>query len=91
MITKRFRYNCACFGHSVLKLNLDKEVFNEIYKYIFKYPEQRFGQIICNYICPDYRNYEVSEETKYIISNLFPDNPDPFFEEPWETFKRLKS
>lgn len=52
-------------------------------------PQQRAGQIICNYLCPDYRDTTVSDETKRILETLFPNNPDPFFEESVTTLKRL--
>ncbi len=72
-----------------------QEANKEIYKLIssmFKYfdeelleiPHQRFGQILCNYVYPDYR------DVKYpIMKYLFPGNPDPFFEESEVTLKRL--
>lgn len=54
------------------------------------YPQQRAGQIICNYICGDYRDVEPMNPTKVILEELFPGNPDPFFEESYETLNRLK-
>ena len=56
-----------------------------------EFPQQRAGQIICNYICPDYRDSVISVETKDIMDFLFPDDPDPFFEESVVTLKRVKS
>lgn len=56
-----------------------------------EYPHQRAGQIFCNYICPDYRDKEVSVKTKLIMQTLFPKDPDPFFEESVVTLERLKS
>lgn len=56
-----------------------------------KMPQQRAGQIICNYICADYRDPEAMYPTKHILEVLFPGNPDPFFEESYETLKRLKT
>ena len=53
-----------------------------------KFPDQRAGQIITNYICYDYR--EPSELTKEILEYIFPGNPDPFFEESKVTLERLK-
>ena len=55
-----------------------------------KYPRMRAGQIICNYICGDYRDPECANSTKVILDELFPGNPDPFFEESYGTLKRLK-
>ena len=55
-----------------------------------RHPQQRFGQIICNYICSDYRNEEPSLNTQlWLKSNIFPDNIDFFYEEPWKTFNRI--
>lgn len=54
-------------------------------------PQQRAGQIICNYICCDYRDLEPTNPTKVILEALFPGNPDPFFEESVVTLKRLTS
>lgn len=54
-----------------------------------RYPDQRAGQIICNYICGDYRDPERLNPTKVILEALFPGNPDPFFEESYITLKRL--
>lgn len=62
------------------------EIF-EALAYIF--PQQRASQIICNYICDDYRSKKPKEYTKLIMETLFPNNPDPFFEESSETYKRL--
>lgn len=49
-----------------------------IYKY--QYPSQRFGQFMVNYF-PD------KEE---LISYIFPDDPDPFYEESKTTLERLQ-
>ncbi len=77
-------------------LELIKEQYSilndDIKELISKYPEQRFGQIICNYICPDYRSDPPSHNTEiWLRTDIFPDNMDFFYEEPWETFTRLKS
>lgn len=55
------------------------------------YSQQRAGQIICNYICPDYRSLESCTNTKLIMDSLFPISMDPFFEESSETYKRLSN
>lgn len=55
------------------------------------YPQQRAGQIICNYICPDYRSLEPCTNTRLIMDSLFPINMDPFFEESSETYNRLSN
>lgn len=67
-----------------------KEHLVEIAKCIKFFPEQRFGQIMCNYVCPSYRDYNPVLEEKECLARLFPDNPDPFFEESIETLNRLK-
>lgn len=54
-----------------------------------KFPNQRAGQIITNYICYDYRDTP-SELTKEILEYIFPEDPDPFFEESKVTLERLK-
>lgn len=54
------------------------------------YPQQRAGQIICNYIADDYRSAKPSEFSKNLISTLFPGDPDPFFEESVDTLERIK-
>lgn len=56
-----------------------------------KYPQQRAGQIITNYICSDYRDQEPSNTTKVVLDTIFPSNPDPFFEESVVTLERVKS
>lgn len=64
-------------------------LFSEFFKCLSEeYPQQRAGQIICNYICPDYRFQNISEETKTIMETLFPINFDPFFEESTITLER---
>lgn len=72
---------------------LSKEQLDEIANWIEKFPDGRFGQIICNWICPDYRDNDESAESaesEIIMESLFPGNPDPFFEESTETLERLK-
>lgn len=56
-----------------------------------KYPQQRAGQIVCNYMCEDYRSPDPCETTRMIMEFLFPEDPDPFFEESVVTLKRLTS
>lgn len=64
-------------------------VLNEIKVLIEHYPQQRFGQIICNYICPDYRDENQIPDSKWIMNNWFDISFDPFFEESKETYERL--
>lgn len=61
----------------------------EFLEYAKAFPQQRAGQIITNYITPDYRS-NPSVRTKEILESLFPGDPDPFFEESVETLARLK-
>lgn len=56
-----------------------------------EFPQQRAGQIVCNYICPDYRDPISSVATQALMGFLFPENPDPFFEESVVTLERVKS
>lgn len=60
--------------------------FNEL---INMYPDQRAGQIITNYICPDYRNLSC-ERTERIITSIFTCDLDPFYEESVDTLKRFQ-
>ena len=62
----------------------------ELLSKILECKDQRFGQIICNYICPDYRDSDPGIPTKLIMDALFPGNPDPFYEESTVTLNRLK-
>ena len=66
-------------------------IYNDIKKLVSQFEHQRFGQIICNYVCPDYRSSVVSEITSDIMNKWFPINFDPFFEESTETLKRLSN
>lgn len=56
---------------------------------IESHPDQRFGQIMCNYVIKDYRDSEINDSTTDIKEYLFPGNPDPFFEESHYTYYRL--
>lgn len=73
--------------------NFEEEQIDNFYKLLYecieKYPQQRFGQIMCNYIIYDYRNLDPSELTIALIEYLFPEKYDPFFEESEETYHRL--
>lgn len=71
---------------------LDKIFISPIQELIEKWPNQRFGQIICNYACPDYRASEQSSTTKLVMNKLFKNfKYDPFYEESTETLERLQS
>lgn len=79
---------------SILKArypNVFRDHFDTISEWIEKFPSGRFGQIICNWICSDYRDADPSWETLIIMEVLFPDDPDPFYEESIVTLKRLTS
>ena len=56
-----------------------------------EFPQQCAGQIVCNYICPDYRDPISTVETQATMNFLFPEDPDPFFEESVVTLERIKS
>ena len=78
-----------------LRVSISKEGdsmnFSEFFKVLsLKYPQQRAGQIITNYICRDYLSIDPSEETKLIFDKMFPGNLDPFYEESTITLKRLQ-
>ncbi len=49
----------------------NKEILNELSKLIDKYPDQRFGQLIANYIFPAYRQQDIFfEESKETLQNV---------------------
>jgi hypothetical protein len=58
---------------------------------IEKYPDQRFGQLFCNYIFPEYRYRSYLMSIFKFMDEIFPGNPDPFFEESSETYNRYVS
>jgi hypothetical protein len=94
MKTNKLIKSRQSYNYDIIKLLYDNypqfsECFPYIEEAIDKYPQQRFGQIICNYICSDYRDNQVSLFTTEFFNTIFPNDPDPFFEESKETFKRL--
>ena len=66
-----------------------KHLWQPISQCIEGIPQQRFAQIICNYILPDYRSSYPSEITKDFMEQVFPNNSDPFYEESYITLKRI--
>lgn len=49
----------------------NKKILNELSKLIDKYPNQRFGQLIANYILPSYRYYDIFyEESQKTFENI---------------------
>ena len=66
----------------MLRQNYNRKILRELEKLIDKYPDQRFGQLVANYIFPYYRQkdifYEESQKTfeniEYEIINLEIDN-----------------
>ncbi len=49
----------------------NKEILNELSKLIDKYPDQRFGQLIANYILPSYRRDDIFfEESEKTFKNM---------------------
>lgn len=67
----------------------DSGLCDKLKECIETFPQQRFGQIICNYICWDYRDKTISDFTEKFMNTVFPGNPDPFFEESKYTYYRL--
>lgn len=54
------------------------------------YPDQRFGQIIANYICPDYRDGVPTKFTRDVLKAWFSGyEGDIFHEESKNTLERL--
>lgn len=93
---KRIEYNKKVIN--LLKnLNLGhipefKNMIIVIRRLIEQYPHMRFGQIVCNFICPNYtdESEEQNEHEKMFMNYVFGDcEIDPFYEEPWDTLKRL--
>lgn len=62
-----------------------KEEFmsEHMFKLICKYPQQRFGQLLCNYVFPDY-SYTDNEIMKIIFGEY-----DPFYEESIDTYLKV--
>lgn len=51
--------------------NYNKKILRELDKLINQYPNQRFGQLIANYVFPDYRQQDIFyEESKETLNNL---------------------
>jgi hypothetical protein len=88
-------FNRQQYNKEIFELIKDNIVISNVKdalkEYIDTYEQQRFGQIICNYICPDYRDSEPSIESKAIMDALFHNvKYDPFYEESFETYNRFK-
>ena len=79
------------FFNSMLEYhNVVVEFFENVNEKIEAYPEQRFGQIITNYIFWDYRDKYPSHVTVGCMDYLFGDcYCDPFYEESNETYRRI--
>ena len=73
-------------GHSDARIRM---IGGQLKMLAEQYPQQRAGQIICNYLHSDYRDATPSVVTQIVLEELFPGNPDPFFEESVVTLKRL--
>lgn len=86
-MTKRQEANYKIID--ILKAKYPEYNYNDIKKLVSQFENQRFGQIICNYVCPDYRDSKPSEITSNIMNKWFPIDFDPFFEESTETLNRL--
>lgn len=65
-----------------------RRYYSKIYQCIEKYPHQRFGQICCNYIFPEYRDHLSTFERDF-LTTVFPNVNDPFYEESLTTLKTL--
>ena len=64
---------------------------DKISECIETYKQQRFGQIVCNYIAPDYR-WSPCRQSQDVMHVLFHElDMDPFFEESEDTMKRLNT
>lgn len=88
----RQEYNMEILKLFQTKFPENDEIYDDIEYLINQYPDQRFGQIFCNYICPDYRHDRKSVYTNILINKWFGnDILDPFFEESKETLVRLQN
>lgn len=83
------------YNRQILQLIIDKKYpiseqrLEKLKVVVESFPQQRFAQLVCNYVFPDYRNSKPWQETIDFMSSVFPNNPDPFYEESVDTFKRL--
>ena len=74
----------------LIQNNKIEEFYGKLWKMIFKYPDQRFGQIFCNYFAPFYRdNLEGIFEEGMMKLLFWNCDMDPFFEESKETYEIL--
>ena len=49
----------------------NKQILDELNRLIDLYPDQRFGQLIANYILPNYRQRDIFfEESKQTLENV---------------------
>lgn len=70
-------------------LDVKYNIASELRQLAQQYPQQRCGQLITNYIVPEYRS-NPSIRSREILEAIFPGNPDPFFEESVDTLERIK-
>ena len=93
----RKEFNLKIFKHlserKFFENFFDGETCDEIYETladcIQDFPDQRFGQIMTNYIYPDYRQ-RTEHSLNQIMDVLFYGiDMDPFYEESEDTFNRL--
>lgn len=83
--TKTQYYNYCILNRIGFNIFLD----SEIQLLIEQHPHQRFGQIICNYVCPDYRSDFKHPYTEKFMNMYFNIDMDPFYEESIDTYMRL--
>lgn len=78
------------FFNNFMDRNMSDEVYEVLEDCIQDYPQQRFGQIFCNYVYPSYRDRDVMELNQ-VVDMLFYKSTcsDPFYEESEETYNRL--
>ena len=88
IISRRQEFNKMILV-SIAKDSFVESHYSDFERFIEQYPDQRFAQIVCNYICPSYRDQEPDPTEKDFMARLFPGNSDPFYEESIETLNRL--
>ena len=55
----------------MLRQNYNRKILRELEKLIDKYPNQRFGQLVANYIFPYYRQKDIFyEESQKTFENI---------------------
>lgn len=72
--TMRRNTNLPLKGEETSRIKINREILGILADLVEAFPEQRFGQIVANYVFPDYREkdifFEESLETLKTLENL---------------------